>query len=118
MYPLPESFNPSFLFGKTVDVISFGPYQIDIYFSENRWIHIEGAYRLLAGSFIVEELMKYPVRQSSLMQILGSTVLNVTYKSNGNLCLEFDCKKQLWICGDNGPYESYRLFDGEREILV
>lgn len=119
MYGLPTTFDPSFLKGKKVETISFAGYQVNLYLEGMVWIQIEGHYTLTLGSEVIESVCAFPLSQSLLLQLIGREVHAVTFSSkSGDLEVMFEGVYSLFIKGDIGPYESYRLFDGQRELIV
>ena len=54
-----------------------------------------------------------------MLQLIDKKVMNVSFTlQNGDINLSLESELKLFIDGDNGPYESYRLFDGKIEIIV
>jgi hypothetical protein len=119
MHGLPETFDPSFLMGKSVESITFTAYQVNVYFDGNVWMQIEGGYKLIHDSNIIEVVNAFPVLQSSLLQLIGKKIANVSFTArSGDIEMVLDNGLRLYLEGESGPYESYRLFDGQRELIV
>jgi hypothetical protein len=119
MHGLPETFDPSFLKGKEIQSIAFAAYQVNVHLDGNVWVQIEGRYKLLLGGEIIETVSAFPISQSSLLQLIGKKITDVSFIArNGDIELVLDNGYKLLIEGDTGPYESYRLFDGQGEIIV
>jgi len=120
MYGLPKTFNPSFLLGKTVEQVCFAQYHVLLCFGSKIWIQVEGKYILYCGSEIMESVaFEAPVSESGLLHLIEKTVIDVSFEiESGDITLVFTDNFKLLINGDTGPYESYRLCDGENEILV
>jgi len=119
MHGLPEAFDPSFLKGKEIENITFAAYQVNVYFDGNVWVQIEGRYKLLRDGKVIEAVSAFPIAQSSLLQLIGKKIIDVSFTAqSGDIELALENEHKLLIDGDVGPYESYRLFDGEREIVV
>ena len=65
------------------------------------------------GSGSGKALPMYPVHTS------GKKVTDVTFAvRSGEIEHLFENGLRFFIEGDVGPYESYRLFDGQRELVV
>ena len=117
MYLLPKSFTGSFLIGQRVEVLSFCQFHFDIYFSNKCWIHVESGYCLYMDKILVEEVSEFPLKSTVLLQLLERTVSDVQCVDRTNLKLFFETLV-LEINGDIGPYEAYRISDGNDEFLV
>ena len=120
MYNLPESFDPSFLLAKAIEQICFAQYHVLLCFGSKIWIQIEGKYILYCGSEIIESVaFEAPVSEAGLLQLIEKTVVDVSFEiDSGDITITFEDNLKLFIEGNIGPYESYRLCDGENEILV
>lgn len=119
MHGLPETFDPSFLKGKEIESITFAAYQVNVYLNGNVWVQIEGRYKLLRDGKVIEAVSAFPISQSLLLRVIGKKVTSVSFTAqNGDIELELENGNRLLIEGDTGPYESYRLFDGKRELIV
>ena len=119
MYGLPETFDPSFLKGKEIESICFAAYQVNVYLAGKIWLQIQGRYELLRDGEVLEAVSAFPVSQSLLPLLIGKKIVDVSFTAqNGDIELRFDNEHQLFVEGDTGPYESYRLFDGQRELIV
>lgn len=119
MHGLPETFDPSFLKGKEIESITFAAYQVNVYLDGNVWVQIEGRYKLLRNGEVVEAVSAFPLTQSSLLQLIGKKITDVSFTArNGDIEFTLENGHKLLIEGDIGPYESYRLFDGQRELIV
>ena len=119
MYNLPTTFDPSFLQEKQIESICFFPYQVNLYLSGGVWVQIEGHYKLLCGSKVLESVSSFPLSQSALLQLIGKKVIGVSFTAqSGDIELTAENGFKLFIDGNVGPYEAYRLFDGQKEIVV
>jgi hypothetical protein len=119
MYGLPKTFDPSFLKGKEIGSITFAAYQVNVYLDGNVWVQIEGRYKLLRDGKMLETVNAFPISQSSLLQLIGEKIVDVSFTAqSGDIELALENGHKLLIEGDTGPYESYRLFDGQKELIV
>lgn len=119
MHGLPESFDPSFLKGKEIESLTFAAYQVNMYLDGNVWLQIEGRYKLFHGGEVIEEVSAFPISQSSLLQLIGRRITGVSFTArSGDIEFMLDSGHKLLIEGDAGPYESYRLFDGQKQLIV
>ena len=119
MHGLPETFDSSFFRGKEIENITFAAYQVNLHLDGNVWVQIEGRYKLLRDGEIIETVNAFPIMQSSLLQLIGKKVTDVSFTArSGDIELALENGHKLLIEGDTGPYESYRLFDGQKEMIV
>jgi len=119
MFTLPEKFDGSFLLGKTIETICFGQYQININLSDGIWLQIEGRYEhLSADGRLFQKGEGFPLSETTLIRLLDSSILKCRTIDGRDLLLEMSNGDQLSIMGDNGMYEAYRIFNGEKEIVV
>lgn len=119
MHGLPETFDPSFLRGKEIENITFAAYQVNLHLNGKVWVQIEGRYKLLCDGQIIETVSTFPILQSSLLQLIGKKITDVSFTvRSGDIELVLENGHRLLIEGDTGPYESYRLFDGQKELVI
>ena len=119
MHGLPTTFDPTFLRGKSVESITFAAYQVNVYLDGNVWVQIEGRYSLLHGGKVIESVNTFPILQSTLLQLIGRKVVDVSFTAKiGDIEFELENGLRLRLEGECGPYESYRLFDGQKELVV
>lgn len=119
MHGLPTTFDPSFFRGKSVETITFAAYQVNVYLDGNVWVQIEGHYSLLRGGKVIESVSAFPVLESALLQLIGKKVVDVSFTAkSGDIEFELENGLKLRLEGECGPYESYRLFDGQKELVV
>ena len=117
MYLLPKTFTGSFLIGRRVEVLSFCRYHFDVYFTDKCWIHIESRCRLYQNGELIEEIADFPLMGTQLLQLLEKTVSGVECVNQSDLTIRLD-DMVLEIQGNIGPYEAYRISNGEQEFLV
>jgi hypothetical protein len=118
MHGLPVGFDAGFLVGCRLEQICFSENQISLHFSAGVGITIEGGYSYQRSTLPASAPTAFvPASQSNLMELLGHAISGVEGTSNGTLTLLFDNGHEL-RCFDNPHYESYRIRDGAREIIV
>jgi hypothetical protein len=119
MYCLPENFDPAFLQGREVESVCFTAYQVNIYFDGKIWVQIEGCYKLFHGETLLESASEFPLSESALIQLIGAKIIGVTFTAkSGDIEFTLESGHRLLIDGGVGPYESYKLFDGQKEVIV
>lgn len=119
MYLLPQNFTGDFLVGRTVDSISFFQFHFDVFFSEKCWLHIESRYRICRKNdfSILEEPQEFPLIKTLLVQLIGKRISAIKCVNRSDLIITFD-DLEITVYGNIGPYEAYRISDGEQEFLV
>lgn len=119
MHGLPETFDPSFLKGKEIESVTFAAYQVNVYLEGKVWVQIEGRYKLLCDGKVLEAIAAFPIAQSALVQVIGKKIVEVSFtRQSGDIEIILEGGYKLLIDGETGPYESYRLFDGQKELIV
>lgn len=118
MYRLPKDFDVSFLIGRELESICFGQYQANLNFTDGVWIQIEGSFKFFVDAQLMEQVDEFPISKSALPQIIGQKVTGINITADSDLELVLNGKNRLLIAEDNGPYESYRIFDGKKETIV
>jgi len=117
MYGLPKDFKGEFLVGRTLELICFAQYQVNLHFDENVSIVVESALSHQESSNSAIRRVKIPVAQSDLMVLLGHSILKAFGDDEGTLTIEFDNGRVLQ-CFDQPAYEAYHIIQGEDEIIV
>ena len=118
MYGLPQDFDGKFLIGRTLEQICFNANQISLQFDADVAITIESRYSYQdAAPAVSTPTSSVPALQSNLMQLLGQTVERVEGTSDGTLSLLFTNGHRL-RCFDDPHYESYKIRNGARVVIV
>ena len=118
MHALPQEFDCGFLVGRRLEQICFNENQISLHFNADASITIEAGYSYQVGDLPVSApISSVPASHSNLMELLGQTISRVEATSDGTLALVFENGHEL-RCFDNPHYESYRIRDGARTIIV
>lgn len=119
MHSLSKLFDPSFLREKEIESVCFAAYQVNMHFADGVWMQIEGRYKLYQDSAVLEEVSAFPVSQSTLLRLIGKKVIDIGFTAqNGDIEITTEGGLKLFVHGDSGPYESYRLFDGKSETII
>jgi hypothetical protein len=118
MFGLPADFDTSFLLDKEVESICFAKYQINVYLEARIWIQIEGPFSHFQNGRLVQDVTTFPLAESTVIHAIGQKVVKTECSQTGDIQLWLSEGDQLLIRADNGPYESYRIYDGKREIIV
>jgi len=115
----PKDFDSHFLVGKRVESIAVAAYQVNIYLSERVWIQIEGHYELIEKGIRIENIQTFPISQTLLPRIIGRTATRADCDlETGDIRIDMEGGLEIVISGNSGPYESYRLYDGQKETIV
>ncbi|TWI03647.1 hypothetical protein IP90_01461 [Luteimonas cucumeris] len=119
MYALPEDFESAVIVGKTVERICFSKYQLNIFFSEDFAIQIEGRFNFRLALGAEESVQGFPIETSNLLGVLDEKIDSVDCdKISGDMAIKFSNSALLHLWGDNGPYESYSLFINGGRIII
>lgn len=113
MYGLPKDFDGSFLVGRSLEMVCFAQYQIYLHFDENILITVASAF-----SYKDDFVVAVPVRESALMELVGSSVLAATGDEDGTLSLLFNNGQTLKVLDTSKHYESYTIAHGSNEIII
>ena len=119
MYRLPRDFDPAVLVGQRFEQVCFSENQLWLHFDARIKIGIESSFTCRSRlSPINLTVMKVPVSESNLMQLLGKTITKASGNEDGTLSLVFENGDELQVFDDSSEYESYRIVVGTREIIV
>lgn len=119
MYTLPRDFDGGFFLGKEIEVVCFALYQVNFTFTGGLWLQIEGSFEHRSASGkVLPNGDGFPLRDTTLVRLVGSSVVKCGTFDDQHLLLELSNGDQLFVSGDNGMYEAYQLFDGEKEIII
>jgi hypothetical protein len=122
MYGLPKDLDFSFIVGKRLDQVSFAQSVIFFFFDDKISITLESTFQHQSRQD-VENLrlgvtQSVPVTHSTLMQLVGRSVVSATGDDEGTLILVFDDGQVLRCLENRSPYESYSFTDGEHLYVV
>ena len=119
MYGLPETFDASVFVGRTLQQVAFSANSVSLWFGEDLSVTIESSFSHAASSGSKQaEKQTVPVAKSSLMQLAGKAVRSAESDRHGTLTLRFEGGHVLSVFDDLPQYESYRIQQGEDEIIV
>ena len=119
MYDLPKEITFDFLRDQELELLSFGPYTVTLYFGDGAHIQIEGPFEHMVAEQGTEPVTStFPLSNSRLMRLLMERVTKVSAKHDGTLTLSFGNGDRLVIQGNIGPYESYNVTRPGHPLLV
>jgi hypothetical protein len=122
MYGLPKDLDLSFFVGKRLDQVSFAQYVIFFFFDDKISITLESSFqhqtRQEVENLRLGVMQSVPVTHSTLMQLVGHSVVSVSADDEGTLNLTFDDGQVLGCIEHRSPYESYNFTDGEHLYIV
>lgn len=119
MYKLPAGFDGAFFLGKRLDLVSFGEYVVHFNFDEGVRVTATSALQHQIGLTSEQSAVQHiPLTESRLMQLVGHSVTQVEGNKEGTLTLLFSNGGVLKIFDDQTHYESYSIYDGERDIYI
>ena len=104
------------LLGKTVELLCFAQYSMNIHFEGDIHLTMEGDFEHVHGEPPSVDLTDFPISQSSLMGILQCSVTSASINANGDLHLIFSNGDSLRK--DKHPaYEGFWLRIGKDEFF-
>lgn len=116
MYDLPNSFDPGVLEGTIFDSVTFAEY-VAIFRFGGFVISCQFAYTY--GQTRDESFVEHsPIQQSSVMQLVGSSVVGAFVVRQRELHLIFSGGGHLEFMEDQRPYESFIITHGDEEWIV
>ena len=119
MYGLPKNIDLSFFKGMELELISFGPAQIQFYFSGGIHIGLGGKLSHSSrGKDSVWEEGVLLVVAGSLLSLIGSSITSVAGLPDGTLTLCFANQEVLVLYDDSSHYESYTIRHGDDLFVV
>ena len=122
MYGLPKDLDLSFFLGKRLDQVSFAQSTIFFFFDDKITITLESSVqhqtRQDTERLRLGVMQSVPVTHSTLMQLVGHSVVSASADDEGTLSLTFDDGQVLGCIEDRSPYESYNFTDGEHLYIV
>jgi hypothetical protein len=113
MHGLPKDFDGTFFIGRTLEMVCFNENQVYLHFDAKLTITIESAF-----AYKDELLVKVPVHDSNLMELLGSSVLTWQGDKDGTLSLTFERGRTLKVYDTTKQYESYTISYEGKVIIV
>jgi hypothetical protein len=119
MYGLPPKFSGEFLLLRTLEYVSFSPNTVQLVFDQAISITVLASLQHLEPTDVCESAKQtIPLRESRLMQIIGSAVTMAHGDETGTLTLGFANGHVLRIFDDSKQYESYLIRNGQAETYV
>jgi len=113
MHGLPMSFDFDVLCGRTLDLVSFTAYQVNLSLSENCLLKVEGSM-----SLNLEQPLLLPASLAILFPLIGHTVQRASSVSAGTLSLEFENTDVLHIQDSSTQFESYSITLDAKELVI
>jgi hypothetical protein len=104
MFGLPSNFDPSFLCGRTLDLVCFTAHQVNLHFSDGCLISVEGDMSLDDG-----ENLRLPDILSLAYLLIDQEIDGALSTVTGTLSLSFKNKKALHVHDSNRQFESYMV---------
>jgi hypothetical protein len=118
MYKLPKDFDVSFLIGRELESVCFAQYQVNLNFTDGVRVQIEGRFKLFGDADLLEQVDEFPISHSALPRIIGQKVTAANVTADSDLELVLNGENRLFVIENNGPYESFRIYDGQKETII
>jgi hypothetical protein len=104
MFGLPIDFDSGFLAGKTLDMVCFTAHQVNLHFSGDYLISVEGEISLSSG-----ESLRLPDVLSSLYPLIDQAIKSTSSTREGTLSISFKRGTTLHIFDSSKQFESYSI---------
>lgn len=118
MYRLPKNFDGNRLVGHCLEQICFNENQVCLHFDGMLSIVVESKLSYRDTPKSIDQVIEIPVRHSDLMLLLGQSILNCYGDDDGTLSMEFGNGSTLKCLDTSNQYESYRIINGNEDIIV
>lgn len=118
MYGFPNDFDHRVFVGRELETITYAVNVIVLAFADRLTVSASGALSYRVASDAATGVDRPPVVCTSLVNLVGRTVLEAELKSARELFLEFDGGGSVTLLDDAGRYECYLISTGDREIIV
>ena len=119
MYGLPAGFDALRFVGHTLEQVTFVLNNVSLFFDGDVSIRVESCFTHSTREKSEHTKPVYfPVRESSLMKLLGESIVSARALESGTLFLKFS-NGHTFACHDPTPgYEAYHITIGDEEIHV
>lgn len=109
MYGIPDNYDFGFFVGKILIQICIGQYETILHFTEGISIEMYDCFNHIQNNIDKSGEVDLPMRSASLLDLLGSSVVNVEVKRNqkDTIVLYFSNKDSLCITDKYDNYESF-----------
>ncbi len=122
MYGLSKDLDLSFFVGKRLDTVTFAEFVIHFNFDDKVWITLESEFQHQLDQDVKHDhvgvVQSVPVTHSTLMRLVGHSVVSAAAEVGGTLALVFDDGQVLRCFELDVPYESYQFSDGTDDYVV
>jgi len=111
MYGLPEDFKTAIFHGRSLDLVCFTRYQVDLHLSGKFLISVEAEISLDAG-----KRFRLPLSLSYIYPLIDQKIVSTSTTVSGTLSLHFEKGKTLCIHDSSEQFESYSI--SEHGVLI
>ena len=118
MYGFPNDFDPQVFVGRELETITYAVNVIVLAFADRLTVSASGSLSYRVANDAETGVDRPPVIRTSLVNLVGRTVLAAELKSARELVLEFDGEGSVTLLDDADTYECYLITIGDREIIV
>jgi hypothetical protein len=118
MYGLNKNSDLSFLLEKQLYRVSVGLYHVELNFNHEISIYMECQFHHILNGKSQTLSEDLPSSASSLLQLIGSTIVKVKNHGNGNIEIIFSNQHTLKIFDNNKSYESYKISGPSIQLIV
>ena len=119
MYPPPTPKIIEQLINNEVDQISFCKYVVHVLFENGDRLSVACPFRFDTGEAITESpVHEFPLLNSSMVRVMGSSIIQAECDSDGTLRLRFTNGDSLIAYANDPGYEAYTLLLDGKEYVV
>ena len=122
MYGLPPDLDLSFFVGKRLGQVAFTESVIFFRFDGNVSVALESSFqhqtKQEVDEFRIGVLQSLPVTYSTLMRVVGRSVISASGDDEGSLAIVFDDHQVLRFFEHATPYESYSISNGDDLYVI
>jgi hypothetical protein len=113
MNGLPKNFDFDALRGRTLDMVAFGRYKVNLHLSGSCLIGVEGTVSVNTG-----EALRLPDSLAALYPLIDTSIAKAFSESAGTLSLAFESGDVLNIHDSSARFESYSVQLDGREVAI
>jgi len=108
MYGLPKDFDTNLFLGRNLELICFSENQVTFHFDgELRLTALNAFSYRRAGPIGSEQTYEFPIVQTDVLEVLGSSIVQTDRADMGSLTLTFENSQRITFFDNSSEYESY-----------
>ncbi len=112
-----ETKSISYLVEKRLEMVCFAQYSVYLHLEGKLLVTVESEFDLIMHTPSRVERMMFPMSQCGLMRLLELRVISANVSESGDLQVKFSNGDLISVPKQPG-YESYRIQNGDAELIV